>query len=321
MKSFKHGVSRLGRALLAAAALSVLAACGGGTSQIDPFKPTRIISFGDESSVITNDGRKYTVNALDATTGLPVCATNPIWVQTLASAFGLVFSQCLPTGTTTPVTPSGLMYATAGAHVADVAAKIDQHFSSSSFGPKDLVTILVGTNDVLDLYTQFPAQSQATLMAAARERGKQLSDQINRIANANGRVIVSTLPDLGVTPFALKEKANHVDMDRAALISSLSNEFNLGMRLNLINDGRLIGLVLLDETVQAVARYPSAFGYSNVVGPVCLSTVGPLDCTTKTLVADGSGDTWLWATDRLFSPAGQARLGSLALSRASNNPF
>lgn len=320
MNSLKHGASRRsGRTLLAVAALAaVLSACGGGTSQIEPFVPTRIMAFGDETSVITAQGQKYTVNGLDTTTLLPSCAVDPIWVQAVASGFGLIFPQCNPSNV---AAPTGLMYARPGAKVADVQAKIDAHFSVSSFGPKDLATILVGANDVLELYAQFPAQSQASLIDAVKARGRALGNQVNRIANAGGRVIISTLPDMGVTPFALKEKAAKVDTDRAAFLSTLTTEFNTAMRLTIINDGRLIGLVLSDETILATVRFPAAFGYANVTDAACLTTIAVQDCTSKTLVTGGSGATWLWATDVLLSPAGQTRIGSLALSRAKNNPF
>ena len=324
MKSFKRGASRFslqGRSWLAMAALAALTACGGGTQQIEPFAPTRIIAFGDESSVITSEGKKYTVNALDATTGLGLCASNPLWIQDLATTFGLVFPQCNPSNI---ATTQGLMYATVGAKVADLTVMIDKHFATSTFGPKDLVTILVGSNDVFELFAQFPIQSSDAVLTAVRARGTTLGQQINRIANANGRVIVSTLPDLGLTPFAQVKHTDETDSARSAriaLLSNLSNEFNVAMRLTIINDGRLIGLVLADETTQAIAKFPSAFGYANVVDPVCLTTVAVQDCTINTLVANGSGDTWLWATDRLLSPAGQQRIGLLAVTRARNNPF
>eukprot|EP01136_Pigoraptor_vietnamica_P036414 Opistho-1_new@102964 len=104
-----------------------------------------------------------------------------------------------------------------------------------------------------------------------RARGRALGEQVNRIANANGRIILSTLPDLGTTPVAVE--ADKLNAGRAALLSKLSDEFNVAMRLAIINDGRLIGLVLLDESIQAIARYPSAFGFANVVAPACLTTV------------------------------------------------
>ena len=31
--------------------------------------------------------------------------------------------------------------------------------------------------------------------------------------------------------------------------------------------------------------------------------------------------TWLWASDTTLSPTAQQRIGSMALSRAKNNPF
>lgn len=320
MNSLKHGASRrLGCVGLATAALAAaLSACGGGSSQIEPFAPTRIMAFGDETSLITAAGSKYTINGLDATTELPSCAMNPIWVQSLAAAFSLTFPQCNPLNV---AAPTGLMYATLGAKVADVKAKIDQHLSVSSFGSKDLAAVLAGANDVLELYAQFPGQSQVSLLDAAKTRGRALGDQVNRIAEAGGRVIVATVPDMGVTPFALKEKVAKVDTDRAALLSALTREFNTAMRLTIINDGRSIGLVLADESVQAIARFPTAFGYTNVTDAACLATVAVLDCTSKTLVANGSSVSWLWATDTLLSPIGQARLAELAATRAKNNPF
>ncbi|WP_077036706.1 SGNH/GDSL hydrolase family protein [Pelomonas sp. KK5] len=314
MKSLR-GASRL---LLASALSLLLAACGGGGGQIQPFAPSRIIVFGDETSAITTSGQKYGVNGLDSVTNLLSCGVDPNWVQTLASTFSLSFPQCNPDKL---ATPQGIMYAAAGAHVDDVITQIDRHFTVSNFGEKDLVTVLVGTNDVLDLYKQYPAQSQDSLVEQAKLLGQAVGDQVNRIATAGGRVIVSTLPDLGVTPYALKEQATKFDIDRAKLLSTLSNAFNVAMRLELINDGRMIGLILLDESVQTAARYPSAYSLANVTDPACLTTVSALNCTEQTLVSGATGQTYLWATDTLLSPIGQSRLGSLAQTRAKNNPF
>lgn len=314
MKSFS-GASRL----LAASALAVLmSACGGGSSQIDPFQPTRIISFGDETSAITTSGQKYTVNGVDATTKQQTCQTNPNWVQILATAFGLVFPQCNPDHL---ALPQGLMYAQAGATTTDLAAQIDRHLSVSNFTSKDLVTVLVGTNDVLALYKQYPGQSEDSLIAQAKALGVTVGDQVNRIALLNGRVIVSTLPDLGYTPYALKEQSTKFDVDRAKLLSDLTNAFNVAMRLELINDGRMIGLVLLDESVQTAAKFPASFSLTNVTDAACLTNVTVVNCNENTLVVNATGTTWLWATDTLLSAIGQSRLGSLAQTRAQNNPF
>lgn len=331
MKMFKQGLRAAVRPLLCGAAATVLlASCGGGGGQVDPFSPTRIISLGDESSLITPEGRKYGVNALVVQTDPAApdvlnCAANPVWVQTVAAGFGLVFPQCNPNAV---ANPTGLMYAQLGAKVADVKAQIDLHLASDSFGPKDLVTVLVGVNDVLELYKQYPAQSQAELEAIAEQRGQLLAEQIDRVANANGRALFVLIPDLGLTPFALAEKAANADTDRAALLSTLTKRFNSKVRLGVINDGRLIAMVNGAETVQLIAKVPSAFGFVDVTQAAC--SVALPDCTTKTMVsvtdAEGKvttadGLTWLWA-DALQMGAGlQARLGSTALSSARIHPF
>lgn len=310
MKTLKNGAM----ALVAAAALT---ACGGGGGQIEPFSPKRILAFGDESSLITSEGRKYTVNALDTADAL-VCTSNPIWTQSLAAAFGLVFAECNPDKL---ATPTGKIYAQADAKVENLKAQIDAAFAAGGFNSKTLVSVMVGTNDVLELYRQYPQQGADTLKNLAGQRGRQLAEQVNRIARADGRVIISTLPDLGLTPYALKERQNKPDTDRTKLLTDLTTEFNTQMRLNIINDGRLIGLVLGDEMSQAVVKFPSAFGYTNVTEAACLESSPVPLCTTKTLVANASSETWFWATGTLLGPGGQSRLGSLAQNRAVNNPF
>jgi outer membrane lipase/esterase len=320
MKMLKQGARPQGRSLLAAtvlAAAALLASCGGG-GQIEDFQPKRIMAFGDESSLITSEGRKYTVNALNSTTKALDCASNPIWVQSLASTFGLVFVEC---NSDSVVAPTGQIYAQAGAKVAELKIQLDTFFATGGFNSKDLVTVMAGANDVLEIYAQYPQQGLDTLKALAGQRGRDLATQVNRIANADGRVIVVTLPDLGLTPYALAERDSKPDTNRSELLTELVTAFNTEMRLNIINDGRLIGLVLGDEMVQSIVKYPSSYGYANVTEAVCLSTVVLPGCTSSTLVTDGSASTWLWADSTRLSPAGHSRLGTLAISRATNNPF
>lgn len=331
MKMFKQGLRTALRPLFCGAAATVLlASCGGGGGQVEPFRPTRIIVLGDESSLITPEGKKYSVNALvtqtdPAAPDVLECKSNPLWVQTVASGFGLVFPQCNPDNV---ATPAGLMYAQVGAKVADVKAQIDNHLVGSSFGPKDLVTVLAGVHDVLELYQQYPAQSQSDLETQAEQRGQALAEQINRVANANGRALFVLMPDLGLTPFAVAEKAAHADTDRAALLSNLTAKFNGKLRLSVINDGRLIAMVNGAETTQVIAKIPAAYGFVNIDKAAC--SVALPDCTTKTMVsvtdANGAvttanGTTWMWADSLLMGTGLHARLGSTALSAASIHPF
>lgn len=320
MKMLKQGARPQGRSLLVAtvlAAAALLASCGGGGSSGDDFQPKRIFAFGDESSLITSEGKKYTVNALDSTDEVN-CASNQLWVQSVATNFDLAFIEC---NSDNVIAPTGKIYAEAGAKVADLENQLDSFFANDGFNSKDLVTVLAGVNDVLEIYALYPQQGVDSLKELAGERGRALAEQVNRIANADGRVLIVTLPDLGLTPYALAESESKSDTNRSELLTDLTSAFNTEMRTNIINDGHLIGLVLGDEMVQGIVKNPSSYGYTDVTTAVCLSTAVLPDCTTKTLVTDGSGDTWLWADSTRLSPGGQSRLGTLAVSRATSNPF
>jgi lysophospholipase L1-like esterase len=305
-------------ASLAALTLALLGGCGGGTSQIDPFVPNRIVSFGDELSAIRQDGHKYTVNALNADGQTVDCKSSPVWNQKLAANFGFVFPQCNPDGV---AIPQGILYASAGAKVADVSTQVDNFLGTDNFGPKTLVTVMVGMNDILELYNQFPAQSRDDLIAQAKVRGTQLAQVVNKIAKANGRVLISTVYDLGESPFGLNERDTHPDIDRVVLLGDLTVAFNTAMRLALLDDGRLIGLVLADETVQQAVKFPTAFGLADNTRAACRPEVASLSCTSNTLVPDATATTWLWATPKFLSPKAHDMIGAIAITRARNNPF
>ncbi len=260
---------------------AVLASCGGG-QQIERFVPTRVLAFGDESSVINANGSKYTVNAFvddTATPPVPDCTKNPIWVQYLAAAYGLVFPQC-PGIVASP--PSRVL-AQPDTKAADVAGQITNFMSGDSFNGKDLVTVLAGQNDILEQYQLVKgalpeAQASAVLEAA----GTALADQVNRIARAGGKVLISTVPDLGLTPFAVTEGPTN-----AAVLSRLTFSFNRKLRLGIINDGHMIGLLLTDEMVQSIVKTVQAGAtttYVDVTHVACDPAVAPLvqDCTTLT---------------------------------------
>lgn len=346
-----------------------LAGCGGGT-EIDPFHPTRILSFGDEMNVITPsgtiNGTKYTVNywvTADTTNSVDShidCTGSPLWIQSVASYYGLAYAEC-PGSTTSQ---AGHIYAKAGAVVdsssgLSLSSQIDNFKGTvGSFTDQDVVTVLVGMNDILAAYANYhQASDEAGLAASLNALGKQLAATVNSIALAGPAVIVSTVPDLGVTPFALKEPAGN-----AALLTRLTDAFNSGLRHNLINDGHLVGLVGADLEVDRMVQTPSNYALTNVKEPVCLAAFHSAtrtddvallpSCTTSTGIANLAGtadpitlvtdkdngdgtrtvstdvgtttavpSNYLWAGNLLLSARGQAQLGSVAVSRASGNPF
>lgn len=320
MKLNVNGFARavVGAGVLAVAAL--LASCGGG-SQVETFRPSRVIAFGDEFSVINPNGSKYTVNALAAgSTTQFDCGSNPIWTQVLAAGYGLVFPQCPGAGSTAPVSR---IYAANGATVADLAAQIDDHLNNGGgFAKGDLVTVLVGANDVVAQFQQYPALGEDRLTANLAAAGTALAQQVNRLAGYGAKVLIVTVPDMGLTPFAGDRSAGSTNSN-PALLTRLSIAFNDALLANILNDGRKIGLVQLDQYLKgadtATIDGDSGYPYTNTTLVAC--AVALPDCSTGTLVPAAVSANWLWADNRHLSATGQASLGSLALSRVQNNPF
>lgn len=309
----------------AAALAAMLASCGGG-EQIQPFAPVRLITIGDELSVLTAQaptGRKYSINAL-AADGVSVdCATYPIWTQTLAATYAFVFAECNPLNLVQTLAHT---YAQAGAKADDFVAQVAQAEADGAFSDKDLVTVLLGTNDVLDLYNTVyvPNPTTDTYNAVITElgnRGKLLGERINQLIARGPRVILSTIQRMGQTPYAIEEAALRQDPQRPTVLNNFSIAFNNALRLAIVNDGRYIGLVELDALINAGISNPGGYGLTNITEPACVAALP--DCTTATLVSGASAapTAWLWASDTWMGITAQQYLGSYARGRAQGNPF
>lgn len=313
------------RAAAAGLALAALASCGGG-GLVEPFRPTRILAFGDELSTIEADGRKHTINAFkitDATTTPPTesateldCTRNPIWIQTVARDFGLAFDRCLGTATTA----SGQVLAQPGQKVADLDAQLA---AVTGGAPKDddIAVVMIGMHDILEAYGKYPGTSREALLDEVRTHAAQLGNWINTLATSGPAVVVLTVPDLGLTPYAKAQDIAAGDSTRSALLKELTSTFNNRMSVTLINDGRLIGLVFADVETQNNARFPSSFGLTNVVDAACLDSAPLPGCNTSTLVTGATAAGHMWADSLRLGPTVQGRLGALASFRARNNPF
>jgi outer membrane lipase/esterase len=311
----------LGR-VLASLAVAGLASCGG-SGEVVEFKPTRVLALGDELSLITPGGLKYTVNSYGQKTenGVLVddptvidCTRNALWIQSVAAAFSLAFDRCLGTATAA----SGQILAQAGHKVADLPAQLAA-VQGAALNDLDLALVLVGRNDILELYSQFPTTPRETLIDEVRARATSLGNQINALATRGPAVVVLTVPDLSVTPLARKADAATGDTSRSTLLRDLTNAFNNRMSVTLINDGRLIGLVFADIETQNIARFPSTYNITNVADAAC--AVALPNCNPGTLVTGATAAGYMWADDVMPGPTVQSRLGTLAAQRATGNPF
>lgn len=345
----------------AAVTALALAACGGGTD-VEDFRPNRILSFGDESSMLvadaaeptaTQSARKYGVNAFDTSDGAPAstidCRNNPVWVQSLASTFGLTFGECR--GDREAAQATGRVLAQLGAYAAapagaasasDVRRQLDAFLDGGGrFTNQDLVTVMAGQNDIVDAYLARGSASDDSLLEAMRERAKTLAETVNQVAAAGPAVIVVRIPNVGITPWGRAQGTAGAD-----LLRRMTEAFNTSLQLNLINDGHLIGLVFGDIELRNMTEFPGSFGLTDVVQPVCTQAAQnpasagqrPVDtpllvnCTPNTLIAvpvagtpasaaSATASTFLWAGNLSMGPTAQSRIGILASDRAVNNPF
>ncbi len=291
---------------------ALLAGCGGGTSQSDPFVPQRLLAFGDETSALSATGTKYGVNGLSAGNVID-CSLEPIWVQQLANVYGFAFTECNPSF----IEPKAFMRAVVGAQVDDVAAQVEAQVAAGGFRDKDLATVLAGTNDILALYAQYPGRSVESLLEESRARGKRLAQVVNRLVGLGVKVVVSDLPDIGLSPYARAQKALDPNgFDRAVLISNLAAAFSEQLGVNVVLDGRFVGLVQAQLSFQALGRFPGNFNVSEAVCAIALP-----NCTTGTLIPGGNTTAYLWADDTRLATAGHSQLANLAIDRARRNPF
>jgi outer membrane lipase/esterase len=307
---------------LASWALAVLAAggCGGGSNAIQAFIPDRVISFGDEASLLLADGSRYGINGLDANNALD-CTLQPLWTQIVISVYGYVFEQCNPS----KLTPKAFQRASAGAKVADLVVQVDAQ-AKAGLSATDLVTVMVGSNDIVELYRQYaprvaageaPALVADDLNAQALLRGAAVAEQVNRLIDLGPRVIVSTVPALHLTPYGIAE--NTADPARGALLRRLSETFNARIRVDILQDGRHVGLVSADDSVQLLVNAAAVNGLTDIVAGAC--AVALPGCTTATLVTGATAINHLWADELHFAPLAHTSIGNQAANRARLNPF
>lgn len=325
----------MARGLTLAMITALLASCGG--TDVVTFVPARVLSFGDESSVITADGKKYTINGTVPGSGTPgtiTCVLNPIWNQVLATSYGLTFPQC--PDSVAGATPTSRILAREGATAGgdraidfpqQITDQLDRTKEGGGINSNDLASVLIGVNDVVSIYERFKNGeiTSPQAVALAEQAGETIASQLNRITGAGGKVIIETVPDVSVMPYAIGES-----VDGRAVLAALTARLNARLLVTLDNDGRKIGLIEINPYLLSVVGNAPAYGYVNVTGGACLPSAQPPDCTANTLRTDLitiPADTTLnafnvlWASPLQLSAGGHQQMGNLASSRAHNQPF
>jgi hypothetical protein len=323
---------RLLRAALALGAAALMGGCGGG-DRAEAFTPSRLYAFGDELSVLTSDGRKYGVNYYDTSTSALDCTEYPLWIQTLASHYGMAFEQCPGTSTSF----QAVTRAEPGAKVADVERQVSSYLLLDNPSSQHLVAMLVGANDVLAAYDTWVAGSRDTdayntATDAVKTAAALLARQVYLVFSTGAPVLVSTLPDMSYSPYAQAQEAAYPGEGRAAMLSALSAAFNealvsSGQGTSTVKglayystNAKDYGLILQGATwVSSVATGSSADSYNAT--PLCLASAALPDCSSQTLASGADVSYWVWADATRPGVAYQSTMGSRAVTMAQSLPF
>ncbi len=326
----RRGARVLAPLAAVAATAALLAACGGGTEQVQSFVPARLLVLGDESGMIVDDGShdgfKYSLNDRSAVTA-GKCLALPTPSQQIAVHYGFVFAECNPTAAVPKAFSQARVNAMADDPTTGLKVQLD---GVSGLGATDMVMVTIGTNDVISLYEQKAAGALTAAQASAEatRRGTAAAVQVNRVLGSGARALVFTMPELGKSPYAIT--ATLTDSTAATVITTLTTAFNSALRLGIDAtdfDGRNYGLVLVDDVVAAMVRYPSSYLSSpaNVKDGSCAIGNMPQGCLivtdTTTPANSVASNTHLWASDRHLGPVALTQIAAQALSRAINNPF
>lgn len=296
--------------------------------------------ISNQAGTYTRDGDLSTQNAQLVSSLTYLCgpAVNfpaPNWVVGVARSFRLGFgaqTNCSTDGA------GATNHAEAGDKVADVISKMQAQRGQMKEGV--LVTVMVGQNDILELYTQVMAETtnrSAVLGSAESElqrRGRALASAIKSVTDTGAKVILAKTPDLSASPFA-KEAGQD-----AAVLRRLSDALNQAVYVNpeISRLGRSVAGVDTDDiarvetsssgyvngaaacdpdklvdpetnTLLASPQYSSELNYFNDMGRVC---------TNLTLKSGVNPSAYVWATPVHLGPGAHSYIGSLAFNRAAD---
>ncbi|MFM0628068.1 SGNH/GDSL hydrolase family protein [Paraburkholderia xenovorans] len=313
-----HGINDKVRAAIFAAAISLLAACGGhgGDSNNSGSAATpagginlQIVSFGDSLSDVG------TYAPLASAVGGGRFTTNPgqVWTQNVAQYYGDTLKAAYTIDITHKLNAQGgLGYAEGGATVAtpanqsdfltavigNVEMPVNQQVSSylaahGGFNANQLVLVWAGANDVL---RAGPLPAAAPIVQTAANTLAQIIGQI--VQNGGAHVVVVNLPNAGLSPDGIKSS------DGGANLSQLSQLFNDTLNTALQTGGLQAKVIQIDAYTWLngiIANFQAnGFTVSNTA-QACDPRKTPdntsLLCSRPTYVSSNADQTYMFADD------------------------
>lgn len=194
--------------------------------------------------------------------------------------------------------------------------------STGRFSGKELITVQGGANEifVIDdidrlISNQGTDSAIAGMVTSATELSAIVKDMISKGAK---NVVVTNLPDVSRTPFALNK-----NNDTQKLLLAMTKAFNEKLKADLVGVGNVLFIDVFTENQKQMAT-PSQFGLSNVKDTACNLNfiINPLvlvnkqgsslACNTGTLIA-GDTSRYLFADTVHPTPYGHKLISQLVI--------
>ncbi|MFM2083853.1 MAG: hypothetical protein RLY95_671 [Pseudomonadota bacterium] len=227
---------------------TLLVSCGSSTIN-EPFKPTRIVVFGDGFSDLTANNQ-YTVN--DGSTNN--------WASQIAASYGInVVSYANGNARISNATGAGSVA------VTSVTAQV----SGFAYQPNDLVVMNAGFSDLI----AEAAGTNSTVNAASY--GTALGNLVRSMVAAGAKhIAVSNVYDLSKTPAAaILTNLATLNGSRGALVVAFNDALktNLGSA-TLTNVGDNVRLVDLEAYFNLVKAAPTTYSFVDATTVTCTVT-------------------------------------------------
>lgn len=299
----------------ACASAALLAACGSSTTE-SAIAPERFIAFGDANTDVGQKGTLYTVN--DGTVNN--------WTLQVAANYGKPLAAASAGGKSYAVGNARVKTkpdAAGNASTPTIAEQIDTFLASGSFGASDVVLLSGGISDVIAgmAAVQAGTQTEAAMVAAARQAGEDMAAQVRRLVAAGAKyVVVTGTYDLSKTPWAKT-------IGREALLADASSRFNEGLLVGIVDLGANVLYVDLAYYVNLYTGVPANYGFNNATTAVCTSVdatngigigagqVNSALCTASTLLSGASQTSYVFADPVYLTPSAQRQFGTYAYDR------
>ena len=299
----------------ACASAALLAACGSSTTE-SAIAPERFVAFGDANSDVGQKGTRYTVNDGSVNN----------WTLQVAANYGKPLAAASAGGKSYAVGNARVKIkpdAAGNASTPPITEQIDTFLASGSFGASDVVFLSGGISDVIAgmAAVQAGTQTEAAMVAAARQAGEDMAAQVRRLVAAGAKyVVVTGTYDLSKTPWAKT-------IGREALLADASSRFNDGLLVGIVDLGANALYVDLAYYVNLYTGVPANYGFNNATTAVCTSVdatngigigagqVNSALCTASTLMPGASQTSYVFADPVYLTPSAQRQFGTYAYDR------